>query len=262
MSTKRASAVGILIVALMTLVFACAENNPQSPNVAPTAYFGMNPTSGTSHTVFQFDASGSSDAEDTPSALQVRWDWENDGTSDTEWTATKTASHTYGTTGTWTIKLEVKDTGGLTDATTRTLTTDPEPVMALVRAGTFTMGDGVGDCGEDQHIVTLAHAFYLGKYEVTRKEYRDALQWAYDHGYVAATSAWVRDNLDWSGKPLVSDVAWDTDRGSLCQDDSYSLRATVRAESTEVEPRCNRLTHIVESIPLHLELADLSHTID
>jgi parallel beta-helix repeat protein len=88
-------------------------------NTAPTAAFTVNPDSGTTSTVFNFDASSSSDPEDPTSALQVRWDWENDNTYDTNWSTTKTATRTFPTAGLYTIRLQVQDTSGLTDATTR-----------------------------------------------------------------------------------------------------------------------------------------------
>jgi len=52
----------------------------------------------------------------------VRWDWENDGLYDTDWGTTKTASHTFTTTGQHTIRLEVRDTASLADATTHQVT--------------------------------------------------------------------------------------------------------------------------------------------
>jgi len=200
--------VAALSIALtMLFAFGCGKDNPESPNTAPSASFTVNPTSGTTETVFQFDASGSSDAEDSVPALQVRWDWENDGEWDTNWSATKTASHRYSTTGMKTIKLEVKDTGGLTADTTKyVILPGPSPTpddVALVPSGTFMMGDGHTTCDTTMHQVTLTHSFYLAKYEMTNKEYRDALQWAYDHGYVTADSSSVHDNLDGSTKQLV-----------------------------------------------------------
>jgi len=51
--------------------------------------------------------------------LQVRWDWENDGTYDTNWSTTKTESHSYTAVGTYTVRLEVMDTLGLKDTATR-----------------------------------------------------------------------------------------------------------------------------------------------
>jgi len=88
-------------------------------NYYPTASFIINPTSGTTSTTFAFDASGSSDGHDATSALQVRWDWDNNGTYDTNYNTTKITTHQYNSDGTFTAKLEVKDTGGLTAETTR-----------------------------------------------------------------------------------------------------------------------------------------------
>jgi PKD repeat protein len=114
----------VVVVAAFAVAMSCSSDkktNPE-PNTGPTASFAVDPTGGPVETVFQFDASGSSDAQDATSALQVRWDWENDGTWDTDWSATKTASHQYGTTGTKTVKLVVKDTDGASDDTTGTVT--------------------------------------------------------------------------------------------------------------------------------------------
>jgi len=177
------------------VITSMQEENP------PTAEFTVNPPSGTTSTTFHFDASGCSDDEDPVSALEVRWDWESDGVWDlptSGYTTTKTADHQYSTTGTKTITLEVKDTGGLTDQTTRQVEVDGDgPLeMVLVPAGTFTMGDGVAYCGTDEHQVTLTHSFYLGQYEVTNQQYLEAVQWAYGNEYVNATSSSVTDNLD------------------------------------------------------------------
>lgn len=86
------------------------------------------------------------------------------------------------------------------DYTVRITACDPEdePEMVLVPAGTFIMGDGVAYCGVDEHQVTLTRAFYLGQHEVTNQEYMEAVQWAYDHGYVTATASSVMDAMDGS----------------------------------------------------------------
>jgi len=97
---------------------------------------------------------------------------------------------------------EVLNWSGLSTQATG-ITAFPLPDMVPVPAGTFTMGDGAAYCGIDVHEVTLTHAFTIGQYEVTNQEYRDALQWAYGHGHVAATSASVETNLDGGGEELV-----------------------------------------------------------
>ncbi len=78
----------------------------------------------------------------------------------------------------------------------------PIPFVS-VPAGVFTMGDGTAYCGEQQHQVTLTRAFLLAQHEVTNQEYLEALQWAYDHGYVTATATSVLDNLDGSTQELL-----------------------------------------------------------
>ena len=114
-------------------------------NTAPTAGFTLTPGAGDLTTIFSVDASGSSDAQDAASSLQVRWDWNGDGTYDTDFTTTKTATHQYATAGTYLLRLQVKNTGGLTATAAKTvvvkptLTVIPNPVtLTLGQPQTFT----------------------------------------------------------------------------------------------------------------------------
>jgi len=91
-------------------------------NAAPTASFTVNPPMGPPGTVFHFDASGSSDPEDPVTALQVRWDWENNGSYDTAWSTTKTADHSFAAAGVYTVCLQVQDTEGATGSATHPVT--------------------------------------------------------------------------------------------------------------------------------------------
>ena len=113
-------------------------------NTPPTAAFAVTPTSGDTSTVFNFDASACSDAEDATSTLQVCWDWDNDGTCDTSWNTTKTESHSHAAPGTYTVRLEVQDTGGLTDATTRQVTVKA-PTPNTPPQAAFTVSPSSGD---------------------------------------------------------------------------------------------------------------------
>jgi len=90
-------------------------------NTAPTAAFTVTPTSGDTNTIFQFDASTSSDNEDLTSALQVRWDFDDDGVFETPWATDKTANFTYPAAGNYTVRLEIEDTGGLVDSAIRSV---------------------------------------------------------------------------------------------------------------------------------------------
>lgn len=187
---KRSKVAGLAVVAAAVgvLSLSCGDDKPTGPNnTAPDASFTVTPESGTTETDFNFDASGSSDAQDDVSVLEVRWDWENDGVWDTSFSTTKTDTLRYGTTGTKTIRMEVKDTGGLTGSTTRSVSVEgPLPgQMVLIPAGTFTMGSDPGEGSyndeEPEHYPYIS-GFYIDLYEVTNARYADALNWAIANG--------------------------------------------------------------------------------
>lgn len=90
-----------------------------NPNTPPTADFTITPPVGTTDTQFQFDASISRDLEDSLEELEVRWDWDNDDVWDTDFTTLKTASYSFTQPGSYIIKLQVKDSGGLTSQKAR-----------------------------------------------------------------------------------------------------------------------------------------------
>ncbi|MCK5821548.1 MAG: hypothetical protein KAH17_06675 [Bacteroidales bacterium] len=99
-------------------------------NRAPHANFVVNPESGYLQDIFILDASSCSDAEDDNNSLKVRWDFEGDGTWDTEFSTEKIAEHQYTSSGDYDIQLEVVDSKGLTDINSFTLVvggTNQEP---------------------------------------------------------------------------------------------------------------------------------------
>lgn len=73
--------------------------------------------SGTTETKFIFDAHPSSDNETKSSILQVRWDFESDGTLDTYYSRNKTTSHVFEEPGVYAVTLEVLDQGGMISRT-------------------------------------------------------------------------------------------------------------------------------------------------
>jgi hypothetical protein len=108
-----------------------------STNTPPTAVFDVNPPSGPRSTNFLFDASSSSDNEDPSSALEVRWDWQDDGAYDTSWSTTHAASHQYNTAQKFIVRLQVRDTGGMTDTTTNEVITTNNGGGGTVPAAQF-----------------------------------------------------------------------------------------------------------------------------
>ena len=63
----------------------------------PTASFTIRSISGNTTTVFNFDAFGGTNSQDTLKALQVPRDWEYDVTWNTDYSSTTTAIHSYAT---------------------------------------------------------------------------------------------------------------------------------------------------------------------
>ena len=99
---------------------------PPPTNAPPAVDFGWTPTSGDTSTVFAFTAQVTDD-HDSPSSIQVRWDWNGDGTPDTSWSTTKTATHTFSSPGDYTVIVQAMDSGGLTASTSHTLTVTAPP---------------------------------------------------------------------------------------------------------------------------------------
>ncbi|MCD6347660.1 MAG: PKD domain-containing protein, partial [Bacteroidales bacterium] len=106
----------LLITLTIVLVLSCTKENQP-----PTANFSIDPLSGNDETIFMFDASASSDAEDAPEDLMVIWDWEGDGEFDTQYANRKTADHIFSTPGEYMVTLVVKDIRGFTDTLSKPL---------------------------------------------------------------------------------------------------------------------------------------------
>jgi formylglycine-generating enzyme required for sulfatase activity len=109
--------------------------------------------------------------------------------------------------GEWRMRIHMGamiEEHALTDIDSLTFYEVLTPAMVTVPAGVFIMGDGEAYCGHDEHEVTLTRDFCLGQHEVTNREYLEAVQWAYDHGYVTATTISVHDNLDGSTQELLN----------------------------------------------------------
>ncbi len=103
---------GVMIIALI----ACKKEN-----TPPVALFSIFPPGGDTTTIFVFDASESYDAENPYYALMVRWDWDNDGEWDTDYSFEKKNVWKFPNPGTHSVKLEVIDLKNATNSTTSTL---------------------------------------------------------------------------------------------------------------------------------------------
>lgn len=126
----------LLLIAALTVIAAAAyvsgcdssddngaggDETAGPDNAEPTAVFTVTPTSGTTATNFIFNATASWDPETVSEALQVRWDWDGDGTYDTAFTTAKTAAHRFTTAGSYRVTVQVRDSYGATGTASRTV---------------------------------------------------------------------------------------------------------------------------------------------
>jgi hypothetical protein len=93
------------------------EGGTTPGNSSPTASFTFTPSPGRAGESVHFDGTGSGDSDG--SIASYRWDFENDGTFDTEPDPSPMVSHVYPTPGQKTAKLLVTDDKGGTGETTR-----------------------------------------------------------------------------------------------------------------------------------------------
>jgi len=127
--------------AALPLALAIAAAMPDPPaatstsaaaNQPPAACLSLKPDQGTVQTAFVADAGCSTDDRTPQPKLKVRWDWENDGVWDTDWSVERSTSHSYAHEGRQTIRSEVADAQGLTGTATLEVLVLPTLSRALV----------------------------------------------------------------------------------------------------------------------------------
>jgi len=101
--------------------FRCARGPTPRPKVVPTAVLTVTPTVGSTSTVFNADASQSTDPIDAAATLQVRWKF-GDGDVFGPFTTAKTTTHHYAANGSYPLTVEVRNSNGYTAQAVRTVT--------------------------------------------------------------------------------------------------------------------------------------------
>ena len=112
---------------------------PGSPDAPPVASFAVLPATGNTTTSFLLDATTAYDVEDTVAMLELRWDFNGDGTWDTPWTHVRRVAHVFAADGEYEIRLEVRDSSGQTATTTRHLSVRAAPILPLISIDPFVL---------------------------------------------------------------------------------------------------------------------------
>ncbi len=99
------------------------------PHAPPVARLVVDVAKGVAGSPMRFNASTSSDAADPLERLQFRWDLDGDGLWDGGWSSNATAYHRYDRTGTYVVRVQVRNTAGLADEATALLDIDAPPLL-------------------------------------------------------------------------------------------------------------------------------------
>jgi len=110
----------LVIISIIFSTFLCKENSITQPEIKkpPNAFFTVTPSGGDTSTIFQLDASGSTDYNDNFTELKFSWDWENDSIWDINNSTIFNPSKKYDSLGYYTIRLRVTDSDNFVNDTT------------------------------------------------------------------------------------------------------------------------------------------------
>jgi hypothetical protein len=111
---RRSRVFTLALVALSVVVLAGCSKDSSPADGELSAELDVSPSNGTIITDFVCDAGGSSVSS---RALECRWDWESDGTWDTDWSGDLTVEHRFSAGDTIVVSVEVTN-GDETDAST------------------------------------------------------------------------------------------------------------------------------------------------
>jgi PKD repeat protein len=100
-------------------------------NTPPVAVITLTPATLMQSERAVLSAAASYDGQTPTSALQVRWDYDGDGTYDTTWQSGKSVSRVFGTAGEYAVTLQVRDRAGSIGTAQATLTVI-DPAMPQV----------------------------------------------------------------------------------------------------------------------------------
>jgi hypothetical protein len=153
----------ILFAAPVLFVLSCGgETDPQGPDPCFDLQVEAAPGLCAGDSTYTLDASCSTDGETSAPLLEVRWDLDGDGDWDTPYTFEKVYASALPAAEAWTVRCEVRDGDGLTEAATRSFSVGPFPAGPEVVAEGIRFRNAVGDYvtaarPDDALFVEIAH---------------------------------------------------------------------------------------------------------
>ena len=186
---------------------------------------------------YAYSTSGAACSHGHP--VEYSFDW-GDGAS-SPWSTSTSAIHAWDTLGAKTVRVSARcqiapSVTAISDGTTVEVQTSPCE-MIYIPAGTFLMGTpGTGGDENPQHSVYLS-GYWIGKYEVTRGEYRQFM----DAGGYSNPAYWSSDGWSWKGSRTQPDYwaaqqTWGYPPGPFTQTDNHPV---VGLRYYEAEAFCN-----------------------
>ncbi|RLD81644.1 MAG: hypothetical protein DRJ15_03850 [Bacteroidetes bacterium] len=217
MSKKTFLFLAILAIPALIITSCKKDEGEDAPtNTPPVASFTVDPQVGSPHIEFNLDATACSDLETPSGELLVRWDLNDDGTFESDYSTAKLGTATFDTPGSYTIRCEVKDGGGLTASATQQITVhdnepptapaNPNPVnaaadMPILAGLQWTCDDPDGDpitfdvyFGTSQDPILVSEGQDPNSYQPASMQYSTTYYWkivAYDdHGHSTEGPLW------------------------------------------------------------------------
>ncbi len=109
----------ILLVLLTSIgLLSCEKEEDKKP---PVAIFNIVPATGPFNEIFTFNAHDSYDVNEPNENLRIRWDWDGDGTFDTQYSLNRSYEHKYDAADHYDVIMEVINSEGWTDQKMHTL---------------------------------------------------------------------------------------------------------------------------------------------
>ncbi len=106
MRTIQTITLAASVAALVILLGGCSSSSTSPGDAVPAADLTVTPVAGTVITDFVFDASGSVSGN---RSLEFRWDWQNDGAWDTDWSSESSASRRFASGDTIVVLVGVRE---------------------------------------------------------------------------------------------------------------------------------------------------------